>query len=78
MCRSESGLREHPKALRAASRPWLCRAGGCSPWQQGRGILASGWGDSGRKRSDFQEQSILSLVHREMFATGRCRGLEKG
>lgn len=36
-------------------------------------------GASGKRRkSGSQEQSILSLVHRGMFATALCRHLEKG
>lgn len=81
MCRSEGVLGEPPETLRA-SVVRLCPAGRLSwrllPLAAGQRELGIVSGDSGRrKKSDFQEQSILSLVHRKMFATGGCRQLEK-
>lgn len=81
MCRSEGGLGQPPKTLRAAVVR-LCPAGGLS-W----GLLPSGCGAEGvwhhlggvweEEEKQFPKQSILSLVNREMLATGGCSQLDK-
>lgn len=78
MCRSEGVLEGPSKMLRAAMVkpcPAELEAAPLGSWAEGQRELGIVLGDSERrKKSDFEEQSILSLVHREMFATGRQSG----
>lgn len=78
MCRSEGVLEGPSRTLRAAMvKPCPAELEAAPPgsWAQRQRELGIILGDSGRrKKSDFEEQSILSLIHREMFATGRQPG----